>query len=324
MNPYQWPGTRHTSSALAVLISALILGLLIVDRALAGNEPDSTEKKAGQLSVATCQFPVSGDISENGRWIRKQIRQAHEMEADIPHFPEAALSGYAGVDHGNLDGFDWEMQRRELEAILDLARSLRVWVILGAAHRLNEGHKPHNSLYVIDDKGAVVDRYDKRFCTSGDLRHYSPGDQFVTFDIHGVRCGLLICYDVRFPELYRQYHVLGARLVLQSFYNARQKPGSIHPKIMPPTVQARAATNDMFISISNSCAPHSWQSIFVTPDGLISDELLLDEAGVMVNLVDTEKSYYDASRPYRMDSIQGKWNSGEVVDDPRSKDRQSY
>lgn len=284
----------------------------------------SKPEKAGKLLLATCQFPVSADVAANAEWIRKQLRQAHALDADVVHFPECALSGYAGVDHKTLDDFDWPKQREQLESILSLADELDLWVVLGCAHRLSDGIKPHNSLYVIDSEGTIVDRYDKRFCTGGDLKHYSPGDHFVTFDINGVRCGLLICYDIRFPELYRQYHKRGVQLMFHSFYNARQKEGSIHPKIMPPTAQARAATNYMFISMNNSCAPRSWQSVFITPDGLIQRKLILDQAGIMMNQVDTQKKYYDASRPYRLDCINGKWNSGDTVDDSRSNNRQSY
>ncbi len=274
----------------------------------------------GQLRVASCQFPVSANVAENAEWIRRQTRDAAARHAQLVHFSECALSGYAGVDHKTLEEFDWDLHERELASIRALAKELGVWVVVGAAHRL-EKHKPHNSLYVIDPNSAIVDRYDKRFCTGGDLRHYSPGDHFVTFDVNGVKCGLLICYDIRFPELFRQYHLLGAQLVLHSFYNARQKPGAIHPKIMPPTAQARAATNYLFLSVTNSSARHSWESLFVTPDGLIARRLRRDEPGVMVNLVDTRKRYYDASRPYREGAIHGKLNSGEVVDDARSKDR---
>lgn len=205
-----------------------------------------------------------------------------------------------------------------------MARKLRVWVILGASHRLSGNHKPYNSLYVIDSVGTIVDRYDKRFCTVGDLKHYSPGDHFAAFDVNGVRCGLLICYDIRFPELYRQYAKLGVQLIFHSFYNARQKEGAIHPKIIPPTAQAHAANNGMFISVNNSCAPRSWESLFITPDGLIERALDRDEPGVMVNVVDLVKPYYDASRAFRLDAIDGKLNSGEIVFDPRSSDRRSY
>jgi predicted amidohydrolase len=281
-------------------------------------------ESAGKLRLATCQFPVSADIGENAEWIRRQIREAHAQGADLVHFSECALSGYAGVDHPTLDDFDWTRLRSETESIVALAGQLKVWVVLGSTHRLSEGHRPHNCLYVIHPDGRIVDRYDKRFCTGGDLKHYSPGDHFVTFDAGGVRCGLLICYDIRFPELYRAYCQREVRLMLHSFYNARQKEGSIHPKIMPPTAQAYAGTNNMFVSINNSSAPRSWASRLITPDGLIAAALPVDEPGVMVNLVDTTKKYYDASGPYRLDAINGKLNSGQVVDDPRSKDRTGY
>ena len=112
--------------------------------------------------------------------------------------------------------------------------------------------------------------------------------------------------------------------MFHSFHNARQKEGAIHPKIMPPTAQARAATNYMFMSVNNSCAPRSWESLFITPDGLIEKRLELDKPGVMVNLVDTTRKYYDASGAYRKDCINGKWNSGDAVEDPRSADRECY
>lgn len=279
---------------------------------------------AAELRVGTCQFPVSADVAANGGWIRRQMREAQAQGADLVHFSEAALSGYAGPDHPSLADFPWARQREEMERILALARELRVWVVVGATHRLSGDHKPHNSLYVIDAAGRIVDRYDKRFCTAGDLRHYSPGDHCVTFEVKGVRCGLLICYDLRFPELYREYAKQGVQLMLHSFYNARQKEGSIHPKIMPPTAQGYAGVNYMFISLNNSCAPRSWESRFLTPDGLIASALDLDQPGVMVNRVDTARKYYDASGSFRAAAIAGRLHSGETVSDPRSSDRKSY
>jgi len=277
-----------------------------------------------EVRVGTCQFPISADIASNGAWIQKQMAEAQALGADIVHFPEGALSGYAGADRKSLDDFPWDQQREELEKILAVARRLHVWVILGVTHRLSGDHKPHNSLYVIDPNGAIVDRYDKRFCTTTDLKYYSPGDHFVTFDVNGVHCGLLICYDSRFPELYRQYSKQGVQLILQSFHNVGPDEGSILGKIIPPTMQAYAAANAMFISMCNSSTPHSWESRFITPDGLVERALAPDQPGVMINVVDTAKSYYDASGPFRADAINGKLNSGEIVSDPRSSDRKSY
>jgi predicted amidohydrolase len=245
----------------------------------------------GVLRLATCQFPVSADVRANGEWVRTQMREASDQGADLIHFSECALSGYAGVDLPSIEDLDWDALHQETEAILSLARELEVWVVLGSTHRLSGDHKPHNCLYLIGPEGTILDRYDKRFCTDGDLKFYSPGDHFVTFEVHGVRCGLLICYDIRFPELYREYCKLGVRLMLHSFYNARHPEGSIHPKIMPVTAQAYAGVNNMFVSINNSSAPRSWPSRFITPDGLIESGLPTDEPGVMVNVVDLHKRY---------------------------------
>ena len=75
---------------------------------------------------ATCQFPISANIRRNARWIREQVAQAKEQGADVVHFPETALSGYAHVDFPAWDGFDWDLLPAE---------SGRVRVV-------NAGHEP--------------------------------------------------------------------------------------------------------------------------------------------------------------------------------------
>ena len=117
-------------------------------------------------------------------------------------------------------------------------RERRIWVILGSTHRLSGRHRPHNSLYAINPRGEIVDRYDKLFCTGGDLDYYSPGSHFSVFEIEGVVCGLLICHDVRYPELYRTYKRKGVECLLHSFHNAKAAGPTIHTVITHPTLQA--------------------------------------------------------------------------------------
>lgn len=282
------------------------------------------EHIANKLRVATCQFPLCSDLEENSRWIQKQMCVAKINRCDIVHFPEGALSGYANADFSGFENYNWELLWQETDSIMAFARDLKLWVVLGSAHKLSGNNKPHNSLYVINPDGTIIDRYDKRFCTSGDLKYYSPGDHFTIFEINNVRCGLLICYDLRFPELFREYRKLNADIIFHSFNNSRHGIDCIHPKIMPITAQARAGTNAFYISINNSSAPYGWASEFITPDGLVNGKLAANKPGVLISDVDTTIDFYDASRPYRMDAINGKLNSGETVDDPRSRTREGY
>ncbi|MBN2013322.1 carbon-nitrogen hydrolase family protein [candidate division KSB1 bacterium] len=282
------------------------------------------ERLKGKLRVATCQFPISFDIKKNAAWIAKQMRIAKLQNCDIAHFAEGALSGYAKADFDSFAGYNWEQLWAETDSILALAKELKLWLVLGSAHKLSGANKPHNSLYVINPDGEIIDRYDKRFCTTGDLNFYSPGNHFTTFEINNVTCGLLICYDLRFPELYREYVKLNTDVIFHSFNNSRHSIDCIHPKIMPITAQTRAGTNGLYISINNSSAPYGWPSQFITPDGLVNGKLEANKPGILISDVDTSIDFYDASKPYRLDAINGKLNSGETVKDERSENRRIF
>ena len=145
------------------------------------------------LRVATCQFPVEPDVLANASYIKKQMRQAAGQGCDLAHFSECALSGYAGVDFPSFKKYDWQLLKECTEEILTLAGELKLWTILGSSHKLTGNHKPHNSLYVINDRGKMIDRYDKRFCTgilkpkpTMDQCHYTPGNHPVTVKVKGV------------------------------------------------------------------------------------------------------------------------------------------
>jgi len=287
-----------------------------------------------KLRIASCQFAVDGNIERNREQITAQIREAASLGARAAHFPEATLSGYAGVDVPDFSRLDWDQLRRATERICREAAKHKIWVLLGSAHRLSGRRLPHNSLYVISDEGRIVDRYDKRFCTgagqvelSADLKHYTPGDRATVFDIDGFRCAALICYDYRFPELYRDLKRRGAEVLFQSFHNARRdhqtfRRRNIWKHVVPATMVAHAASNYFWISAVNSTAKYSmWASFMVQPDGRIAGRLEIHVPGILVVDVDRSLNLWDASAPWRERAMQGKLHSGELVDDPRSRDR---
>ena len=276
---------------------------------------------ASVLKVATCQFAVSRSIERNARAIREFLRKASRAKADVVHFSECALSGYVGTDFPNFDRYDWDLLKAETEKILSLAGKLGLWVVLGSTHRLTEPNKPHNSLYLVSPRGKIVDRYDKRFCTKGDLRRLTPGNRFVYFTINKVKCSLLICFDLRFPEVYRELYKQKVDCVFQSFYNARQKGPSVHTHIMRQTMQCRAATNYFWVSMANSSRYYSpYPSCFIQPDGKIVGQLRQNRPGMMVNTVDLNKKFYDPMADFRDMAVAGALSNGpETIDDPRSK-----
>ena len=289
-----------------------------------------------KLKVATCQFSVEADIEHNLGYVLRQMKTAKSHGAHVAHFSEVCLAGYAGVEIKSMRGFDWDRLDDAHQQVAEQARKLKLWVVVGSAHRLTGKRKPHNSLYIINDQGSVVDRYDKMFCVgdpsgkTSDLAHYSPGSHFSVFEIKGVRCGAQICHDFRYDELYREYKKRGVELMFHSYHNARMSKTTLERLniwgiIVPPTMQTYAANNHMWISSNNSStAPCAWPSFFVRPDGVITDKLRNNRPGVLMTTVDTKAKYYDASEHWRDRSIKGIYHSGKLVRDARSSKRTSF
>lgn len=292
-----------------------------------------TGQKLPTLRVATCQFSVAGDVGHNRRWVLNQIDEAADKGAQVAHFSECALSGYAGVDIPTTKDIDWVALRSATADIVAAAKRTRLWVVLGSTHWLDEKTKPHNCLYIISPQGKVVDRYDKRFCTGKagakptlDLCHYSPGNRFVTFRVNGVTCGVAICYDYRFPELYRGLKRQGVQVLFQSFHNARKSvvddpKYNIWKTIVPATMQCRAAENHFWVSANNSTTrPSMWPSFAVRPDGLITGQLRQHRPGVLVTDMTLDPAFFDAPGLWRERAMNSILNSGEVLAHPRSQD----
>jgi predicted amidohydrolase len=276
------------------------------------------------------------------------MHQAKKRGAHVVHLCEGSLSGYAGTDFDSFHGFDWALLKSCSQQVMQLARQLRVWVLLGSSHPLSGRRKPHNCVYVINDRGEIVDRYDKRFCAgdrsgkTGDLAHYTPGDHFSAFTIRGIRCGMLICHDYRYPELYREYKKQGVQLIFHSYHAANVQPGRLRalraqvgrefhglnngttlPEItMPATMQAAAASSHLWISCSNSSAREScWPAFFVRADGVITGRLRRNRAGILISTVDPRQPLYDSTKAWRERAMRGVLHSGRPVRDHRSKNR---
>ncbi len=221
-----------------------------------------------KLKVATCQFPVSGDVKSNSNYIKKFIIEAADNKTDIIHFSEAALTGYPPKDRPSFDNFDWENLRKTTYEIMSLAKEKNIWVILGSAHYLDSIEKPMNSLYIISNEGKIVGRYDKSMLTGSDATFYSAGDHFEVIEVKGYKLGFLICYDSCYPEMYNVYRHKGVKLMFHSFYNARYEKETILDQIIPAEIRVRASDNIMWVIANNSSGQYSsWPTCIARPDG---------------------------------------------------------
>lgn len=255
-----------------------------------------------KIKVATCQFAVNHVIGKNLTSIKKQIRKASEKKAGVVHFSECCLSGYGGFDFNEYHREAENQIQKGISEICEQARLYKIWVIFGTHVFEREMKKPFNSLFVINDKGEIECRYDKRLLSEFDLDWYNAGTEPGIFTWKGIKCGLLICHEWRYPELYRQYYHLGVEMLFQSWYDGNhseeeyQSEGKNLGEVIPGFVRGNAANNKLWISAANTSKKQSsFPAFVVQPDGGVYGKLKRNVAGVLISEIDFEKEYMDLS-----------------------------
>ena len=188
------------------------------------------------------------DPSWNFDRARALIEQAVRTEApDVILLPETFNTGFFPREGlADLADNDCETVKTEIGA---LAAKHRVNIVAGSvANRRADGI--YNTACVFDRTGTLVASYDKThlFTPSGEDDYFRKGDHLTAFTLDGVKCGLLICYDIRFPELTRTL-ALGGMDVL---FLVAQWPDKRIPHLLALT-KARAIENQMFVVCCNSC-----------------------------------------------------------------------
>jgi predicted amidohydrolase len=166
------------------------------------------------------------------------------------------------------------------EPFSDVARRRDAWILVGSlAETSNEPDRPYNTSVLIAPDGSIAATYRKihLFDVAVDdgpvdleSNRVSPGDRAVMSEVDGIRFGLSICYDLRFPELYRALAVAGAE-VLTVPANFTERTGRDHWEVL---LRARAIENGAYVLAPSQIGgppgqPAFGRSMIVDPWGTI-------------------------------------------------------
>ncbi|MDO8379417.1 carbon-nitrogen hydrolase family protein [Phenylobacterium sp.] len=174
-----------------------------------------------------------------------------------------------------------------------LAKELSVWLLIGSALVKREDGKAANRAALISPQGQITATYDKLHMFDVDLptgetaresETYEPGDRAVTALAGETPLGLTICYDMRFPAVYRALALAGAQVMLVPAAFTRPT-GEAHWEIL---LRARAIETGCFVLAPAQGGFHedrrgTWgHTIAIAPWGEIVGQLAHDEPGVLV------------------------------------------
>jgi len=251
---------------------------------------------ANKLKVACVQLTSTTRIEENVEISSDLIREAHAKGAQLITMPEVVNLCQRRSELA-LATVRFENEEPALAAYRALAGELKVWLLVGSlAIKLPGESRLANRSYLIDSTGAVVATYDKIHMFDVNLANgetfreshtYRPGDRAVVAATPWGTLGMTVCYDVRFPYLYRSVAHAGARLIaVPSAFTRRT--GEAHWHIL---LRARAIETGCFVIAPAQCGDHEdgrksyGHSLIVGPWG----EVIADggeEPGVVMAEID--------------------------------------
>ncbi|MGI8956993.1 MAG: nitrilase-related carbon-nitrogen hydrolase [Chthoniobacterales bacterium] len=220
------------------------------------------------MKIAVAQIACTlGDLAANARKLRDFAERAKEAGAELVVFPEMADTGYA-MEVIRKQARPWS--EGVVPELQEAARTLSLAIISGVSEK--EGDAIYNSQVVIDATGAIVAKYRKThlFAPIEEDKCCTPGGRLVSVDFAPLKVGLTICYDLRFPEIYRSLAVeQGANTFIIS--SAWPFPRVEHLRVL---ATARAIENQSYVVLSNRVGkddgvPFCGSSAVIDPYGVV-------------------------------------------------------
>lgn len=260
------------------------------------------------MKMLLAQMTSVKDIHANLAAVQEFAQQASSHRCNLLVLPEM-FAQFGVSDTTELAALETHFNGPVGRIIRSLAKEHGVWIVAGTVPvDAQDGERPKARCHVIDDQGELITFYDKIHlfdATVGDTQgsykesdSYSYGREPVVFDSPWGRLGLAVCYDLRFPEVFRSLNDQGAELVfLPSAFT--YKTGKMHWDAL---IKARAIENGYFVAGVNQTGQHdekrqTWgHSQLVHPNGTV-DTLAEDVDALMVGVDFSEVSEFRSAVP---------------------------
>ncbi len=233
------------------------------------------------LRIACLQTNAGSDWEKNLSLIRRRLRRLLRRRLERPlrypidcvALPEMFYWRGPSSDLRRVA----EASKKVVREFRQLARQTGVAFLLGSLLTASgKKGKFYNTSFLISEKGKIAGRYQKIHLfniglkgkiTARESRHILPGKKIVTGSVSGIRCGLTVCYDLRFPELFRHLAARGVEIIFVPA-NFTYFTGQAHWETL---LRARAIENQAFIVAPAQIGVHPTTGIRSFGTSLIID-----------------------------------------------------
>lgn len=232
---------------------------------------------------------VFGDPEKNFAQVATAFAKASLQPGEIVILPEMWNTAY---DLERLAEIADKEGERTQEFLRELAQKYQVKIIGGSIARQSQG-KFYNTMYIVDARGQILGAYDKihLFGLMQEDQYLHGGDHTLLQTINDTKMGFAICYDLRFPELFRKLALAGAQVMIVP----AQWP-NVRVAHWQTLLKARAIENQVFVIGVNRAGRDQndllyGHSLAVNPLGETILELMKEEAceRVVIDLTEIQQ-----------------------------------
>lgn len=263
------------------------------------------------MLIGAYQFSGSGDPEKNLSKIETGVMQAYHSGVRFLVFHECALNGYPPIEV-KINDIDFEKSYRCLQRIRSLAVEYNMYLAVGcitksdiAGDASNEQCKFLNTIKLISPNGNVLTSYGKRALWGWDMDNFTEGDNSGIFEIEGLKIGLRICFEVRFPEYFRELYKTKADLAVVSFCDISSDENTNRYELIKSHLRTRAVENLLPILSVNNCKRYQTApTAFFDKDGNVICECNRNEEQLLIyNFEKSENNFGQLGRKYINDKL---------------------
>jgi omega-amidase len=221
-----------------------------------------------RLKVGAFQFAACENIEKNLTALQRGIARAAEKKVRLLLTQECALCGYPPLEVPSVHAIDKTALSDAIREISKLAQKHQIYIALGTAtfHKADA----FNSILLIDPGGKDWKPYHKRALWGWDKQNFQPGNEPGIYRIDGIKIGMRICFEVRFPEYFRELFAEQVELALVSFADVGKQGQTGRIDILRSHLVSRAVENVMYVLSANSTSQGQMApTCIIDPDGSV-------------------------------------------------------
>lgn len=206
------------------------------------------------MKIGAYQFSVTGDIDENMKIIKKAIVLAFNKGIRLLIFPECSLTGYPPLSIESCKSINFDHVEQSFYELQKLSINYNMFIIIGSI--TIDCEKYYNSAIVFSPDDSKVMPYNKRALWGWDKENFKEGNNNGIFNIDDFKIGIRICFEVRFPEYFRELYKENTDFNVVIFYDVANNDDIDRYELIKAHLKIRAVENISIIVSVNNIKPY--------------------------------------------------------------------